>query len=76
MYTHPTPKGLMYSIKDIPGVGTLYTEPVEDIPIIAALANTGFLDIMLNVNRMCSAGLDKEISQIYQALLDRGWVRL
>jgi len=73
-YTHPSAWGLANFVEDVQGEKPTYTQPAKEKPLIAALAVSGFLDIILNVNRIFSAGLDEEITQIYQGM--QGWGRI
>jgi len=70
-YTHPSYFGLTTFVKDIPDEVPIYAQPVREGLIIAALANTIFLDIILIVDQIFGTGLDGEISEIYKRL--DGW---
>lgn len=71
-YSHPSAWGLTQFIEDVPGGAPMYVQPVKEGLMVAALAISIFLDIVLVVNRVFSADLDEEILEIYKGL--DGWM--
>ena len=64
-FTHPTMRGLMEGSSD---------NPVIQLSVFA-YAITGFLTIVMDVNRVLACGMDREIKQVWD-MVSQGWVRL